>query len=317
MRGRQLVCGESRTPHPGAAARPTCCSCSDELLVRRPRAACPTPRQSGTPHAVVVAVGLGAAAAKWRGVCIARAAPNAALPLAVLPDAGPDRAQAGVKEILTNQLRTRQRFSSMVGLRLSELLSTKWIVSGAAASTLAYRRDLATALCITGAVVNGLLSKILKRILRRPRPSGAPLADPGMPSSHAMSLFYFATYLLLALTQLSTTTELNLAMSLSVLLAVSFSHARTRSCPSCPPATPPPFAASRAGKRSRTLPRLCRAAYHGAGGRWVAHWERVCSWMAAATAATSCAFIGPHRREVVQWARTRACACRCRSRRLC
>ena len=81
----------------------------------------------------------------------------------------------------------------------SELCSTKWIVSGAAAGTLAYRRDLPSALCILGAVLNALLSKILKRLLRRPRPTGAPLADPGMPSSHAQSLFFFAAYLSLAM----------------------------------------------------------------------------------------------------------------------
>ena len=46
-----------------------------------------------------------------------------------------------------------------------------------------------------GAIGNALLSKILKRILRQDRPTGAPVSDPGMPSSHAMSLFFFAAYL--------------------------------------------------------------------------------------------------------------------------
>ena len=82
---------------------------------------------------------------------------------------------------------------------LQELLTTRWIVTSIAAGTLLWRRDLSTALCLAGAVLNALLSKVLKRLLKSPRPSGAPLADPGMPSSHAQSLFYLATYVSLAL----------------------------------------------------------------------------------------------------------------------
>ena len=36
---------------------------------------------------------------------------------------------------------------------------------------------------------------MLKRIINEARPEGARLADPGMPSSHAQSLFFFASYL--------------------------------------------------------------------------------------------------------------------------
>ena len=85
------------------------------------------------------------------------------------------------------------------GAILSELLTTRWIVTSIAGGTLLYRRDVSTALCLAGAVLNALLSKVLKRLLKSPRPSGAPLADPGMPSSHAQSLFYLGTYLTLAL----------------------------------------------------------------------------------------------------------------------
>merc|ERR1719478_1239049 len=41
--------------------------------------------------------------------------------------------------------------------------------------------------------------QVLKRILRQERPDGAPLADPGMPSSHAMSLFFLSGYLCAAI----------------------------------------------------------------------------------------------------------------------
>ena len=72
---------------------------------------------------------------------------------------------------------------------------TKWTVSGLTAAALCYRRDSATALFVFGAVLNALLSKVLKRLINNARPSGSALSDPGMPSSHAQSLFFFAAYL--------------------------------------------------------------------------------------------------------------------------
>tara|TARA_B110001452_G_scaffold239129_1_gene219994 strand:+ start:1421 stop:2152 length:732 start_codon:yes stop_codon:yes gene_type:complete len=72
---------------------------------------------------------------------------------------------------------------------------TKWVVAGSAAAVVLYRHDLASVLCVSGAVGNALLSKVLKRLLNEARPTGARLADPGMPSSHSQSLFFFASYL--------------------------------------------------------------------------------------------------------------------------
>ena len=62
-------------------------------------------------------------------------------------------------------------------------------------AVLLWRRDAVTFLCISGAILNALLSKLLKQLINQARPAGARLADPGMPSSHAQSLGYFATYL--------------------------------------------------------------------------------------------------------------------------
>ena len=80
---------------------------------------------------------------------------------------------------------------------LATLLSTRVLVSGTAFGVLVWRRDAASVLCITGAVINAIFSKILKRLINESRPAGAQESDPGMPSSHAMSLFFFATYLVL------------------------------------------------------------------------------------------------------------------------
>eukprot|EP00967_Tisochrysis_lutea_P039735 scaffold47636_cov29-Tisochrysis_lutea.AAC.3 len=86
--------------------------------------------------------------------------------------------------------------------------STRWIVSGASALTLLWRRDMATVLCLCGAILNALLSKVLKRLINEARPEGARLTDPGMPSSHAQSLFFFASYISAAAAQLDMTPSL-------------------------------------------------------------------------------------------------------------
>lgn len=45
-----------------------------------------------------------------------------------------------------------------------------------------------------GGVISTVLGKVLKYMFQEKRPTGVA-ADPGMPSSHSMNLFYFATYL--------------------------------------------------------------------------------------------------------------------------
>ena len=80
-------------------------------------------------------------------------------------------------------------------LHIKGLAETKVVVSGSTFLLLLYRRDAATALFLLGAISNALLSKILKRLINASRPTGAQLEDPGMPSSHAQSLFFFAAFL--------------------------------------------------------------------------------------------------------------------------
>ena len=76
------------------------------------------------------------------------------------------------------------------------LLETRWVVSLSTFVVLCLRRfDEASTLFVAGAICNAVLSKVLKRCFNAARPAGARLADPGMPSSHAQSLFFFAAYL--------------------------------------------------------------------------------------------------------------------------
>jgi dolichyldiphosphatase len=91
-----------------------------------------------------------------------------------------------------------RRFKEFIGSAPDEPLlkiDTRWIVVSAVVVTVLWRRDVAAVLCVSGAVLNALLSKVLKRVINEARPAGARLSDPGMPSSHAQSLFFFAAYL--------------------------------------------------------------------------------------------------------------------------
>lgn len=81
------------------------------------------------------------------------------------------------------------------------------VVSAALFISLLWRRDAQVVTIFVGAVWNGILSKILKLVIRQPRPKKLLLmsessvkdkpSDPGMPSSHAMSLSFIGTSFLL------------------------------------------------------------------------------------------------------------------------
>jgi dolichyldiphosphatase len=71
---------------------------------------------------------------------------------------------------------------------------TKFGVSAAALGVLLWHRSASASYALCGSVINSLLGKVLKRVLKHARPPGARKADPGMPSSHGVSLGYLATY---------------------------------------------------------------------------------------------------------------------------
>ncbi|CAN0299960.1 unnamed protein product [Ectocarpus sp. 12 AP-2014] len=77
--------------------------------------------------------------------------------------------------------------------------STQWVVAGAVGVALITRADVDTLVYVLGSLINAVFSKVLKKTINQVRPDGAQLSDPGMPSSHAMSLFYLGTYLVIGL----------------------------------------------------------------------------------------------------------------------
>lgn len=49
---------------------------------------------------------------------------------------------------------------------------------------------------IFAGIFNSILSKLIKNIVKQPRPTSSPKSGYGMPSSHAQSIFFFVTVLL-------------------------------------------------------------------------------------------------------------------------
>eukprot|EP00545_Synedropsis_sp_CCMP1620_P008092 CAMPEP_0119007242 /NCGR_PEP_ID=MMETSP1176-20130426/2883_1 /TAXON_ID=265551 /ORGANISM="Synedropsis recta cf, Strain CCMP1620" /LENGTH=209 /DNA_ID=CAMNT_0006959357 /DNA_START=124 /DNA_END=753 /DNA_ORIENTATION=+ len=82
--------------------------------------------------------------------------------------------------------------------------STSIVVAGTFFAVLALQRDALMVSFFIGAITNGVLSKVLKKILNQDRPD-TPAAsiekpsDKGMPSSHAMSLGFIGTFTMLTL----------------------------------------------------------------------------------------------------------------------
>jgi membrane-associated phospholipid phosphatase len=90
--------------------------------------------------------------------------------------------------------------------------TTSVVVAGTFYAFICHRRDALMVGFFVGAISNGILSKVLKRILRRERPKAGldavpsatargrtvavvdPPSDHGMPSSHAMSLGFIFTF---------------------------------------------------------------------------------------------------------------------------
>lgn len=56
------------------------------------------------------------------------------------------------------------------------------------------RHDAETIWAVVGSIINSVLSVVLKNILNQERPFPTSRSDPGMPSSHAMSIFYIFTF---------------------------------------------------------------------------------------------------------------------------
>ncbi|XP_008784928.2 lipid phosphate phosphatase epsilon 1, chloroplastic [Phoenix dactylifera] len=78
---------------------------------------------------------------------------------------------------------------------------SKWLVAGLFGLIILWKHDAEVMWAAMGSVVNAGLSITLKQILNHERPDSALRSDPGMPSSHAQSIFYAALFAILSLVQ--------------------------------------------------------------------------------------------------------------------
>ena len=98
--------------------------------------------------------------------------------------------------------------------------STSLLVSVAFFIVLAVQRDALMVSFFMGAITNGALSKVLKKILNQDRPADTvnnaeeQPSDKGMPSSHAMSLGFIGTFTMLTLEWTSILVPVYVAISL-------------------------------------------------------------------------------------------------------
>ncbi|KAA8531906.1 hypothetical protein F0562_006377 [Nyssa sinensis] len=78
---------------------------------------------------------------------------------------------------------------------------SKWLVATLFGLVLLWRHDAAALWAATGSVLNTGLSTTLKQILNQERPVSALRSDPGMPSSHAQSIFFTVMFAVLSMTE--------------------------------------------------------------------------------------------------------------------
>jgi hypothetical protein len=76
------------------------------------------------------------------------------------------------------------------------LPKVKWLVASIIGAGLITHLDGYWFSLVLGSIANALLAKVLKRVFKMPRPDMTEKKDPGMPSSHAHMLGYFAGFAL-------------------------------------------------------------------------------------------------------------------------
>lgn len=104
--------------------------------------------------------------------------------------------------------------------------TTSSVVAGTFFLVLAYQRDSFMLTFFIGSILNGISSKILKKVLNVDRPEGyqsdesikVKPSDKGMPSSHAMSLGFIGTYCIAHAISILGTGIQSSAISIAIML---------------------------------------------------------------------------------------------------
>ncbi|XP_057976532.1 lipid phosphate phosphatase epsilon 1, chloroplastic isoform X2 [Malania oleifera] len=99
---------------------------------------------------------------------------------------------------------------------------SKWLVTGLLGVVILWRHDAEALWAAMGSVINSGLSVILKRILNQERPVSTLRSDPGMPSSHAQSIFFSALFASMSVVEWLGMNALSLTLSALVLIFGSY-----------------------------------------------------------------------------------------------
>ncbi|XP_052198177.1 lipid phosphate phosphatase epsilon 2, chloroplastic [Diospyros lotus] len=78
---------------------------------------------------------------------------------------------------------------------------SKWLVTALFSAIVLWRHDAEALWAAMGSVINVGLSTILKQILNQERPVSTLRSDPGMPSSHAQSIFFTVIFTVMSMFQ--------------------------------------------------------------------------------------------------------------------
>ncbi|CAN4083323.1 unnamed protein product [Withania somnifera] len=88
---------------------------------------------------------------------------------------------------------------SSVGLEATLNSLSKWLMAAVFGSIFLWRHDMETLWATSGGVLNACLSVALKSTLNHERPVSTLRSDPGMPSSHAQSIFYTVAFCIISM----------------------------------------------------------------------------------------------------------------------
>ncbi|XP_043711745.1 lipid phosphate phosphatase epsilon 2, chloroplastic [Telopea speciosissima] len=99
---------------------------------------------------------------------------------------------------------------------------SKWLVTAIFGVVILVRHDAEALWAAMGSIVNVLISVILKRILNQKRPISTLKSDPGMPSSHAQSIFFAAIFIILSLVEWLGINEVSVIVGTLILACGSY-----------------------------------------------------------------------------------------------
>ncbi|WJX95412.1 dolichyldiphosphatase [Trifolium repens] len=103
---------------------------------------------------------------------------------------------------------------------------SKWIVTVLFGVFIIWRHDAEALWFAGGSILNAMFSISLKHLLNQKRPSSLK-SDPGMPSSHAQSIFFTVIFIILSSVELLTINELTItSSSLALAFGSYFSYLR-------------------------------------------------------------------------------------------